>query len=278
VEQTVRRLNVQFSQIEECIRKSLFALPALPRNPPLARGEPLLLQLVVQDARPMGKENSRIEFALIFDHIEEDPTGAISQRHWPDADRTWRYIIHCSETIPTIPFSLESLDLTQDYSGQANAVFIRPEDERKIRPYLKGETPAVDLWSVASVDELLRAIRNYDEVLRLSPARTTAVREHRRRTSDPWLPDALKRFYNHRCQICLHDFEPRYGLAYADTRVLPGVEAAETPRSRDLVVVCPNHDAIIGAANASFDRRSLAFEYPNGLVEKVTLRDHLLAG
>lgn len=37
----MRRLNVQFSQIEECIRKSLFALPGLPRNPPLRKGEPL---------------------------------------------------------------------------------------------------------------------------------------------------------------------------------------------------------------------------------------------
>lgn len=272
----MRRLNVQFSQIEECIRKSLFALPTLPRNPPLQCGEPLLLQLVLQDARPMGKEDSRIEFALIFDHVEEDPTGEISRSHWPEADRTWRYILHCSETIPTIPFSLENLDLEHDYAGQANAVYIDPVDEKKIRPFLKGETPPVELWSVASVEELLRAIRNYDEITRLAPPRTTMVREHRRAVPDAWLTDALKRFYNHRCQICLHDFEPRYGVPYADTRTLPGSERREAPVSRDLVVVCPNHNAIIGAANASFDKKSLAFRYHNGLIEEITLRDHLL--
>jgi hypothetical protein len=223
----------------------------------------------------MGKEDSRIEFALIFDHVEEDPTGDVSRRHWPDAGRTWRYILHCSETIPTIPFSLENLNLDNDYSGQANAVYIQPPDEARIRPYLKGGTPAVELWSVASVEELLRAIRNFDEVQRLSP-KSSMVREHRRRTPDTWLPDALKRFYNHQCQVCLHDFEPRYGVPYAATRILPGLGKAAMPRSRDLLVVCPNHDVIIGAANASFDRRSLAFEYPNGLVEKVKLRDHLL--
>lgn len=271
----MRRLNVQFSQIEECIRKSLFALPALPANPPLQKGEPLLLQLVLRDARPLGKENARIEFALIFDHVEEDPTGEISREHWPDADHTWRYILHCSETIPTIPFSLERLNLGKSYAGQMTAVHIDPADEQKIRPYLKGETPASELWSIASVEQLLRTIRNYDEVLRLSPARHSRVKEHTRRVPDSWLPDALKRFYNHRCQVCVHDFEPRYGLPYADVRIVerrPGM-----PVSRDVVVLCPNHDAIVGVADARFDRRELAFKFPNGLVERLTLRDHLLA-
>jgi hypothetical protein len=46
--------------------------------------------------------------------------------------------------------------------------------------------------------------------------------------------------------------------------------------STDLAVLCPNHHAIIGATRATFDRRGLEFRYPNGLVEKLTLRDHLL--
>lgn len=272
----MRRLNVQFTQIDECIRKSLFALPALPANPPLHKGEELLLQLVLQDARRLGKEDQRIEFALIFDHVEEDPVGETSRRHWPNADRTWRYILHCSETIPTIPLSLERLGLSRSYAGQMNCVHIQPRDEAKVRPYLKDGTPAVDLWAVAGVEDLLRTIRNYDRVVRLAPEKRTAVKEHSRCVADPWLPDALKRFYNHRCQVCLHDFEPRYGVPYADTRVVSSASGT-APVSTDLVVLCPNHTAIIGAAKADFDRRNLAFSYPNGLVEKVTLRDHLLS-
>jgi hypothetical protein len=270
----MRRLNVQYSQIEECIRKSLFAINGLPANPPLVQGEELLLQLVMADAHRLGKERARIEFALIYDHFETDPTGELSRRHWPDAGRTWRYILHCSETIPTIPFSLEALNLDQTYSGQANPMHIAPADEERIRPYVKGGTPAVELWSVASVDELLTAIRNYDRVLKLGPQRASTVREHPRRHSDPWLPDALKRLYNHRCQICVHDFEPRYGVPYADTRRL--ANGAGAPVSTDLAVLCPNHSAIVGATDARFDRRTLEFRYSNGLVEKLTLRDHLL--
>lgn len=272
---TMRRLNVQFSQIEECIRQSLFAIDGLPANPPLERGEELLLQLVKQDAVRLDKERSRVEFALIFDHYEADPTGEISRRHWPSAGKTWRYILHCSGTIPTIPFSLESLGLSRSYAGQSNPMYIDPIDEKKIRPYLKGGLPTADLWSVASVDELLTAIRNHDKVLRLSPPRYTTVREHNRQTQDAWMPDALKRLYDHRCQICVHDFEPRYGVPYANTRTIGG-EGRSQAVSTDLVVLCPNHNAILGAANATFTRKHLEFRYPNGLVEKLTLRDHLL--
>jgi hypothetical protein len=271
----MRRLNVQFSQIEECIRKSLFALPALPANPPLERGEELLLQLVMQDARRLGKEDARIEFALIFDHVEDDPTGRISRQHWPDAGRTWRYILHCSETVPTIPFSLEKLELDRKYSGQQTAMYIEPPDAAKIKRFIKGGTAPVDLWTVASVEQLLRTIRNYDHVLRLAPRDTARVREHERTYVDSWLPDALKRFYNHRCQVCAHDFQPRYGTPYADTCLLQRIREPR-PLSTDVVVLCPNHNAIVGATRAAFDRRALMFTYPNGLEERLMLREHLL--
>lgn len=271
----MRRLNVQFSQIEECIRKSLFALPSLPANPPLQKGEELLLQLVMSDARKLGKESARIEFALIFDHVEEDPTGATSRRHWPDAQRTWRHILHCTETIPTIPFSLESIGLSRNYAGQLTAMYIDPSDEAKIRPFLKGGTAPVDLWSVASVEGLLRTIRNHDQVSRLAPQRMTVVREHQRGLRDPWLTDALKRFYNHRCQICVHDFEPRYGTPYADIHMIDGAAGGPT-MSTDILVLCPNHNAIVDVTKARFDRRALMFNYPNGLEERLTLREHLL--
>lgn len=124
---------------------------------------------------------------------------------------------------------------------------IAPVDERRIGPYLKGGIPPSELWSVASVDDLLTAIRNYDRVFRLSPRRYTAVREHGKPLPDPWLPDALKRLYNHRCQICVHDFEPRYGVPYADTRLVEA-KAKAAPVSTDLVVLCPNHTAIVGVA------------------------------
>ncbi len=272
----MRRLNVQFSQIEECIRTSLFAVDVLPANPPLERGEELLLQLVKSDAARLGRLERRIEFALIYDHHRPDQTGAISREHWPNAGKTWKYILYWSETIPTIPFNLDALGLSKDYGGQTNPLFIEPRDATRIRPYLKGGTQPASLTELASVDQLLNAIRNYDVIVRLSPVRTTRVREHERRLEDPWLGDALKLLYDHRCQVCLYDFKPRYGVPYADTHFLTPIERGGEPLSRNTVVVCPNHRAILRVAAAEYNERAMAFRFPNGLVEKLILRDHLL--
>jgi hypothetical protein len=271
----MRRLNVRFSQIEECIRTSLFALDNLPRTPPLRRGEKLLLQLVKEDAAALGKLSARIEFALIFDHASEDHDGSVSRRHWPNAGKTWRYILHCSETIPTAPFSLERLGLSKDYAGQGNAVYIDEADAARISPYLLEAIQASTDQYIASPRDLLAVIRNHDRVATLAPPRTHKVREHERTYRAAWKPDALKVLYDHRCQVCVHDFKPRYGVPYADTVVL-GDTKGERTLSTDIVVTCPNHRAIIGETGAAFDRGALAFTFPNGLVERLILRDHLL--
>jgi hypothetical protein len=273
---SMRRLNVRSSQIEECIRTSLFAIDARPQNPPLETGEILLLQLVKEDAARLGKLDRRVEFALVLDRIVKDSDGSRSRTHWPQAGKVWRFILECSETIPAIPFSLERLPLSRGYGGLGNAQYIEPPDAAIIQSFLKGGMKAESLAAFAGVMPLLRTIRNYDTIARLSQPRTVPVREHDRRISDPWLSDALKALYDHKCQICTHDFRPRFGVPYADTRFLRAPKIAPDFVSKNLVVVCPNHRAIIGAAGATFDQHELAFVFPNGLTEKLLLRDHLL--
>lgn len=254
----------------------MFAVDTLPRQHSLRKAEELLLQLTKADAVKWGKEHARVEFALVFDRVEPDPTGDISCLHWPKAGKTWRYILYCSETIPSVPFSLEDLRLSRRYAGQTNPMYIEPQDEAIIRPYLKGGAPVQELDAVMSIDTLLATIRNYDKVVHLSPVRATRVAEHKRRLGDPWLGDALKTLYDHRCQVCTHDFKPRYGIPYADTRFIDPIESGGVPVSKNVVVLCPNHNAIVGASGAEFRRCEYAFRFPNGLVEKLILRDHLI--
>lgn len=254
----------------------MFAVDALPANPPLLKGEVLLLQLVLDDARRLGMTARRIEFALIFERAQRDVTGAISREHWPAAGKEWRYVLFCSRTVPCLPFSLENLGLSRNYGGQTNALLLEPTDEAKVKPFVQGGAFPASLDHLASVDDLLRAIRNHDRVTQARLSEKVGVSEHERRLTDPWLGNALKVLYGHRCQICLHDFVPRYGLPFADTRFLTPLGAGGVPVSRNTVVMCPNHNAIIGAARAEFEPRALAFRFPSGLVEKLTLRDHLL--
>jgi hypothetical protein len=272
----MRRLNVQFSQIEECIQKALFAVDALPRNPPLQPGELLLLQLVKADSDRLGKSESRIEFALVFDHAIPDVDGSISRQHWPKAGKAWRHILVCRDTISSIPFSLERLSLSKDYSGQAQCTYIDPADEVLISKYFQPNLALPAIRAIANPRTLLQAIHNYDTVIRLTPNHSVRVSEHNRRLNDPWPGDALKTLYDHKCQICAHDFLPRYGVAHAEIRFIDRPDKGGSLESKNRIVVCPNHNGIISAARARFNALTLSFEYSNGLIERLMLREHFL--
>src|SRR5260370_42680294 len=84
--------------------KRLFAINFKPQKPELQKGELLLLQLVKNEANRYGKLHGRIEFALEFDHFEEDRDGSISRKHWPSERRRWRWIVHCSSIKHVAPF------------------------------------------------------------------------------------------------------------------------------------------------------------------------------
>lgn len=271
----MRRLNVRFTQIEECIEKAIFAVDSLPRNPALQRGEILLLQMVKNDAARLGKLSMRVEFGLVFEQVQHDPTGALSQKHWPRAGKVWKYLLLCSETVPAIPFSLEQLDLSQDYSGQNQCALIAAEDEPAITEYLQPEFGRLQGDRTAK-RAILQAIRNYDVVLRLTPERTAQVGSYRRTVRDPWPADALKTLYGHRCQVCTQDFLPRYGIPYADVRFIQPIDSGGSLQSSNRLVVCPNHNAILGITRAILDFKTLSFEYPNNLRERLLLTDHLV--
>jgi len=115
----------------------MFALRTRPQNPDLEKGELLLLQLVKTDAIRLGKVHARIEFALVFDHLEPDYGGTLSRKHWPAEGRVWNWIVYGAATISTKPFSLEDLGLSQDYGGQDNARYVSPKDEILIKTYIK---------------------------------------------------------------------------------------------------------------------------------------------
>lgn|GEM_PF-506468 len=303
----MRRLNVRLAQIDECIRSSMFALDVRPANPALERGELLLLQLVKQDAILTEKLRSRIDFALVFDRIEPDVDGSISRHHWPNEGRTWRWIVYGLMTVPTIPFSLEDLSLTRSYSGQDNARRIDPIDEMRIQPFIQwslAETPRPDLQIVPAARmsdqfdrrRILEAVRNHDRIAMVRADRTRAVAEQAipyafetephsefatflveetRYRRNPALVDALKSYYRYRCQVCGHDFEPRYGHTIAEGHHIQYLSNGGPDISQNIVVLCPNHHRVVHTANAEFNRRELAYDYPNGLRERLVLPDHL---
>jgi hypothetical protein len=280
----MRRLNVRETQIDECIEKSMFAFSIRPQSPELKPGELLLLQLVKDEARLKGKLHARVDFALVFDHLERDYDGTISRLHWPKAGRIWPWIVYCSATVPSIPFSLEDLSLSQGYDGQTNPRYIEPRDEALITPYIQWalaeiSQPARQLVPASQVAQtfdkelVLAAIYNHDRIATVHTIRETrpALEGFSR---NQHLSDSLKSYYASRCQVCGQDFEPRYGIQLADAHHIHYLERGGLDVSNNIVVVCPNHHRVIHASNARFDRQSLAYEYPNGLQEQLILPDH----
>lgn len=282
----MRRLNVRAAQIDECIQKSLFAIPYRPQHPELKPGELLLLQLVKDEARQLGLEHERINFALVFAKLQEDYDGALSRLHWPKENRTWRWIVYGSATVPTVPFSLEDLPLSKRYEGQTNPISIDEQDEQKILPFIQwnlAETPTQEAELVPIHEVMdrfgrkraLATIYNHDRiaVLRPVPTKLVTAPEFMRNQA---LADGLKAFYECRCQICGQDFEPRYGVPYAETHHIQYLRAGGPDISTNIVVICPNHHRIIHATNAYFNRESLTYEYSNGLREPLQRNDHFV--
>jgi hypothetical protein len=70
------RLNVAAEQIEECVRKGMFALSFRPQ---IEVGEILLLQLKKSDWKLQGEKGGRIQYALVFEHVEHDSEGKIAR-------------------------------------------------------------------------------------------------------------------------------------------------------------------------------------------------------
>jgi len=279
----MRRLNVREAQIDACIRDSMFAIPARPLNPELLPGELLLLQLSKQDMIRL-KHRHRINFALVFSHLERDFDGSISRRHWPSEGRTWKWIVYGSATIPTIPFNLEDLKLSRDYSGQTNPRFIAPEDETHIEPLIQwalAQAPEPDLQLIKPLQvaeefgkyRTLDAIFNHDRIATLEPSTRSTTSE--RFIRNPALADTLKSYYDHHCQVCGNDFEPTYGVPYVESHHIHYLRDGGHDLSQNIVVLCPNHHRIVHATGARFDKTSLTYDYPNGLKEPLILPDHL---
>jgi hypothetical protein len=267
----VQRLNVKQSQIRECIEKSLFAVDSKPYYP---KGEILLLQLIKSEAFELGKLHSRIEFALVYDHYEVDHTGEISRRHWPLAGKVWKYILFCSVTIPTIPFSLEALPLSTDYGSRTNPRAISTKDEVLILPFIWGKMTGYELRDEFGPTLVREAIVNYDVIIEREKPRKIIIPEQEEYYRDPLLAESLKSIYDHRCQVCGMNFRKNYDEPFAETHHIRSLSKGGLDISKNIIVIRPNHHRIIHKTDAKFDRSKLLYKYPNGLEERLLLADH----
>ena len=95
------------------------------------------------------------------------------------------------------------------------------------------------------------------------------------RKLDKSIGDTLKRLYDYRCQVTGEKIGDQYSAHVVEAHhIIPFTESLNNDAS-NIIIVNPTFHRIIHKANPEFDYATLSFMFPNGVVERLKLTDHL---
>ncbi len=104
---------------------------------------------------------------------------------------------------------------------------------------------------------------------------TTAKTLQKVRKLDRSIGDSLKKLYGYRCQMTGEVIGEVQGAHVVEAHhIIPFVTSLDND-AENQIILSPSYHRIVHQANPEFDRKSLSFIYPNGLVEKVKVNLHL---
>lgn len=120
-----------------------------------------------------------------------------------------------------------------------------------------------DVFEALPVEELTDSNTGY----------TQAIRKVRK--LDKSIGDTLKRYYDYRCQITGEKIGDQYSANVVEAHhIIPFTESLNNDAT-NIIIINPTFHRIIHKAMPEFDKLTLSFRFPNGVVEKLTLTDHL---
>jgi predicted restriction endonuclease len=95
------------------------------------------------------------------------------------------------------------------------------------------------------------------------------------RKLDKTISDNLKRIYDFRCQICAKKIGELYDTTVIHSHHIEYFSISLNNDAENIMIVCPNHHAIIHATNPTFDKKNKTYNYQNGYKEGLILNMHL---
>lgn len=95
------------------------------------------------------------------------------------------------------------------------------------------------------------------------------------RKLDRSICDNLKLLYENRCQITGERYGEYYSTNIIEAHHIDYFTKSLNNNSGNIIIISPNFHRIIHKTNPVFDRKRLAFIFPNGVVEKIKLNLHL---
>ena len=160
-----------------------------------------------------------------------------------------------------------------------------PELEREymaIYSTAREDTFEVDCITRTEINDTRKIIRGIPEMeieqILQSDETATLIKKMQTvkiRKLDRTIGECLKRLYENHCQICGQFIGEHYDATVIHTHHIDYFSHSLNNDADNILVVCPNHHAIIHAVNPIFNRSQLAFSYENGLVERLILNRHL---
>ncbi len=114
-------------------------------------------------------------------------------------------------------------------------------------------------------------------VVRTDPRATIKKKQNlvKIRQLDSSIGDSLKRVYGFCCQMTGEHIGEQYGINTVEAHhIRPFTESLNNDTS-NIMILSPNYHSIVHKASPRFNRKTLSFEFPNGLIEKVKLNRHL---
>ena len=139
--------------------------------------------------------------------------------------------------------------------------YVTCNEEQALRHDIKSISE--DVFETLSIDSLKDEHTGFSQ----------AVRKVRK--LDKSIGDTLKKFYDYRCQLTGERIGEPYSAHVVEAHhIIPFTESLNNDAS-NIIIVNPTFHRIIHKAKPEFDNTTLSFKFPNGVVEKLTLTDHL---
>lgn len=171
--------------------------------------------------------------------------------------------------------------------AQDDKTYIKIPDEIKEFLYIS-TTSAKDVFSfeyftqdeeIALKTDILKIPEGTFETLSLDSLKdentgfSQAIRKIRK--LDKSIGDTLKKFYDYRCQLTGERIGEPYGAHVVEAHhIVPFTESLNNDAS-NIIIINPTFHRIIHKAKPEFDNATFSFKFPNGVVEKLKLTDHL---
>lgn len=174
---------------------------------------------------------------------------------------------------------------SQRESGDKRRIIISKEFDTKILVYGTDE-PGLFIWEpqfegldIDTQNEIHKMSEEEFETIISKKDPNATIKEKTRlqkvRDLDISIGNSLKKVYEYRCQMTGDKTGEPYGVNAVEAHhIIPFTESLNNDTS-NIIILSPSYHRIVHKAKPVFNRKTLSFEFPNSLVEKVKINYHL---